>query len=216
MTERFDVLNNNEYDWKTVRSHSKHVHKNDTKRNFKQQLCKNMIETSTCCYGTKCLFAHKLEEQTMNQHRQCAYEIVMGNGDLSHIDMMKNPRIYRALFSLTTLCEQCKIGKCTGGYNCKHGACKQSYVVCQQDLDHGNCVVLNCKNVHLTKRKLKPFFGNNSITTKGILLTEEFFNKIKPETSNNPNDSDDSKNSSCNVSHEDSDVGDDCDRSIFE
>lgn len=235
MATRFDVLNDNEYAWKTVKSHTKNIQKHQDKKNVKQQLCKNMIETSTCCYGTKCLFAHKLSEQAMNQHRQYAYDIVLSDNDLSHIDMIRDPKIYKSLLTLTTMCEQCKVGKCTGGYNCKHGACKQSYVICQRDLDYGDCVIPGCSNIHLTKRNLRPFFSggtygrnskNNSVATRGILLTEEFFNNMITNSSLTHNvknnsaigfsEENNSKNSSCNVSHEDSDVEDDCDKSIFE
>lgn len=91
------------------------------------------------------------------------------------------------------MCEDCLKHKCTGGYNCKWGACIPEILICYDDLNYGNCNKdeTNCKHIHLTDLKLKPYYTtnksnfnnlnnnlnclNNSKYISGTLLTEDFF-----------------------------------------
>jgi hypothetical protein len=60
------------------------------------------------------------------------------------------------LLTYTKLCQNCINNKCTGGYNCKFGACLEKFVICYDDLNYGYCNTDNCNKIHLSKRNLKP------------------------------------------------------------
>ena len=156
---------------------SKFVLKEKDIKNKKKLLCNNIINTDSCCYGSKCMYAHTLSEQQIDTTRKKAYDILFGNHDLSNINFQNDISLYRSLRDLTKLCNE---EYCTGGYNCKHGICgkdNKKYLVCLQDLEYGDCLNKNCEFVHLTKRFLKPFYSgyatkqpitNNNITDNNI------------------------------------------------
>jgi len=150
-------------------------------RNFKKILCNNMIESGSCPYGTKCVYAHNLSEQNIDTNRKDAYNILTSTDRIT-VDLQRDLYLYRSLLGLTNMCEKCSKNMCTGGYNCKFGACAKKYHVCIKDLQTGDCIE-NCGCVHLTDRGLKPFKNNN-----GTLLTTEFFNAIN--TTKDDEDSD--------------------------
>ena len=100
------------------------------KYNHKKILCKNITSIGKCLYTQKCLFAHSLDEQKVDKIRILAYDIIKNKKDLSHLDLTKNEYLYNTLIALSGLCQNCNIKKCTGGYNCKHGACDKKYVIC--------------------------------------------------------------------------------------
>jgi hypothetical protein len=160
----------------------KYIKKDNTK-NHKKILCHNMITHGTCGYGSKCLYAHSLDDQNVDINRKKAYDL-LNQTDLSHIDLHKNHSIYRMLLNLTQICESCEKNKCTGGYNCKFGACSKKYIVCAKDLNYGTCDYnSNCENIHLSLKGLKPFYYNITKTSeqniKGTLLTSDFFKKTE-------------------------------------
>lgn len=123
--------------------------------NLKKMLCKNMILKGSCTYGENCLYAHNLTEQNMNHSRKIAYEIIKSNNKLDKYNLTNNNELYNTLLTLSKLCEKCKENKCTGGYNCKNGACNEKYVVCFNDLTGGICDQ-TCGHIHLSKRGLIP------------------------------------------------------------
>src|SRR5271156_721956 len=59
--------------------------KKQKRENFKKILCKNIINNQTCMYANKCLFAHKLSEQTVEPIRKIAYDMIKDNVDLSDV-----------------------------------------------------------------------------------------------------------------------------------
>jgi len=204
-------------------------------KNVNKILCLNMITHGTCGYGNKCLYAHDLSEQNMDAVRKKAYDIVLGNNDLSHIDLQKDLGLYKALLELTTICEQCDENKCIGGYNCKKGACSKKYHICIKDLNYGNCVG-NCGCVHLSNRGLKHFITtfvkpsvnhtvnnapnqvNTSISDStqnmnGTLLSSDFFKNLN--VNDNTNDECDMLSDISDDSNSEN-LSDECNQSIFD
>lgn len=155
--------------------------------NHKKILCKNITNNGKCLYTQKCVFAHTLDEQKVDKIRLEAYNIIKGTNNLSQINLIKDQQLYNTLVSLTTVCELCITNKCTGGYNCKHGACKNKYVICHTDLNKGTCN--KCDNIHLTIRGLVPYCAQiiNNL-------------KIKTNTNKNIQDSDSDSSVECDVS----------------
>lgn len=160
------------------------------KHKHKHMLCKNIISKNTCHYGSKCLYAHSLEEQKMSDIRKKTFQLIRGELDATTINIYVERDLYKILLSLCDMCERCEEGKCTGGYNCREGACDSKYVVCRVDLNNGACENKNCKKVHLTKMGLTPYFkyildsqkDKQSCYDKdslGTLLTADFFKKLK-------------------------------------
>jgi hypothetical protein len=152
------------------------IKKKDNK-NHKKILCHNIITNGICSYANKCLYAHSLEDQNVDFSRQYIYKL-FSSSDLSDIDLQKNHSLYKSLLTFTKMCELCARNKCTGGYNCKFGACIKTHNICIKDLNYGDCVS-DCNLVHLTNNKLKPFYYNinKTVFTNEILLTEDFFKK---------------------------------------
>lgn len=157
-------LNNNE--WIMVESHKKHVKENPNS-NFKKMLCKNIIAKKKCPYGNKCVYAHKLSEQQIYPSRKTAYGMIINNINLRQYDISVDKGLCRALKSLTYLCNNCDTKKCTGGYNCKNGACCKNYVICAKDLESGMCNG-SCGNVHLTKKGLIPIAKRIQTNSKNV------------------------------------------------
>ena len=152
-------------------------------RNFKKILCSNMIGSGACPYGNKCVFAHNLDDQSIDSNRQAAYKILISSDKIT-VDLQKDHYLYRSLLGLTNMCESCSKNKCKGGYNCKYGACAKKYHVCIRDLQTGDCVD-DCGCVHLTERGLKPFKSN-----QGTLLTSDFFAAMTQASKSDDTDSD--------------------------
>ena len=184
------------------------------KENHKKLLCKNVISNKTCKYGSKCLYAHSLSEQKLDEIRDKAYKIIKGEIDVSGINVHLERDLYKVLLTLCEMCVGCKENNCTGGYNCKHGSCSSNYIICGVDLNNGSCEG-NCGKVHLTDKGLKPYFNHIMDfqkkksttfipkTNVGTLLTTEFFKKIK-DTKNDDSDdylTDDSYDSDDNESN---------------
>lgn len=170
------------------------IQKDDT--NYKKTLCKNINNIGKCIYSNKCLFAHNLEEQHVDHIRLVAYNMIKKNDDLSHIDLSKNKHLYNQLNTLTKLCQHCEEKTCTGGYNCKHGACDKIYVICQTDLNKGTCEG-KCGKIHLTDKKLTPYGVSILQYTKPkmtipveTIINDDFFKSIERSGSKNNNESD--------------------------
>lgn len=152
--------------------------------NYKKILCKNINSIGKCIYMNKCLYAHSLEDQNVDSIRAIAYNMIKKDMDLSNIDLTTDKLLYNTLLSLSKLCQQCEEGICTGGYNCKHGACDKIYVVCQIDLNKGTCTG-DCGKIHLTKRGLVPY-GVSIVKNLKVKITipeatiinDDFFKKL--------------------------------------
>jgi hypothetical protein len=196
----------------------------DINKNHKKILCQNITNNGECCYGDKCDYAHKLEDQNLDKHRKNAYSLLISENDLSEIDLTKNSELYKTLLELTRSCEECIKKKCTGGYNCKYGACLQKYQICINDLQYGNCQNKNNCAIHLSKRGLKPYFQpakqtiisesiNNIESEKiiGTLLSQDFFKKLNIETE----DDDFNIDIDLNIESSDDDEINECKLSIF-
>ena len=84
-------------------------------------LCFNMLNSGTCSYSDKCLYAHSLEEQCIDVSKKTTIEIFKKK-DLKDIDLIKDKELYNNLVILTKLCNECVNNTCPGGYNCKYGA----------------------------------------------------------------------------------------------
>jgi hypothetical protein len=128
-----------------------------------------MSNGNKCIYNNKCLFAHNLDEQTIDHTRILAYNIIKKNEDCTKIDLTKNTELYEQLLSLSKLCELCAEGSCTGGYNCKHGACNVSFIVCKDDLYRGICTV-PCTKQHLSTKGLIPYGRRMKMNAKARTL----------------------------------------------
>ena len=167
------------------------------KENHKKILCHNILEYGKCNYGTKCLYAHNLDEQKIDTKRQRAINLIHSNESLDEIDLMRDKDLYKNLCVLTKMCTKCIDNKCEGGYNCKYGSCDENNLVCYDDLNYGRCENKNCSFIHLSIRGLKPYYkyikrertGNFIAGTK---LTEEFFMHLSQHNEDNDanNDSD--------------------------
>jgi|SRR3989338_1203899 len=131
--------------------------------NLKKMLCQNIIYYNKCVYGDKCLFAHSLDEQQVNDIRKNIYNIIDQKKDLTNFDIRENYVTYKSMLELTKLCKNCADKKCIGGYNCKSGACLKKYCICCFDLNSGYCKIANCDNIHLTKQGLKPYYNKKKI-----------------------------------------------------
>lgn len=161
------------------------------KENHKKILCLNMLTKGTCKYGAKCLYAHDLTEQKMDEVRSKSYNMIKNSSDLTNINIFNEKDLYKSLLTLSNLCIGCNDNKCTGGYNCKYGAVCHECVVCSKDLNNGSCHDPNCKKCHLTNKGLKPYFNyvleaqnnkkRNNQEMIGILLNQDFFNKLEIE-----------------------------------
>jgi hypothetical protein len=174
-----------DYMHKKVEDTNSEIEEKRDYNNYKKTLCKNINNIGKCIYSNKCLFAHNIEEQNVDQIRLIAYNMIKKKDDLSHIDLSKNRHLYNQLSTLSKLCQQCEDKTCTGGYNCKHGACDKIYVICQTDLNKGTCDG-NCGKIHLTEKHLVPYgisiLQNNktkiTIPT-GTIINDEFFKNLK-------------------------------------
>ena len=175
-----DIDCNSDYDGETLR------YKNE---NYKKILCKNIHSIGRCVYTNKCLYAHSLDEQNVESIRSIAYDMIKKDIDLSNIDLSKNKNLYTNLLILSKLCQQCEDGTCTGGYNCKHGACDKIYVICQIDLNKGTCEG-GCGKLHLTKKGLVPYGVNivknlkaKVVIPKATIINDDFFKKLNDNIS---------------------------------
>jgi hypothetical protein len=164
---------------------------NDTKNsnNLKKLLCNNYLEIGKCNYGNKCLYSHSLSEQKVDPIRKKIYDIL--NDYLAHnnisddniSEINDNKEINKSLLQLTKVCNDCLLGKCPGGYNCKHGAINEKYKICYNDLTD-ECLDTTCPMIHLSKFNIsvnKKNIKNKSINNNqivGKLLTDMFF-KLK-------------------------------------
>ena len=135
----------------------------ENNENVKKILCCNIINNNKCAYGTKCLFAHSLQEQQKDVYRNIIIQMIEGDDDLSYINICNEKKIYEELMVYTKECIACIQKQCKGGYNCKHGTCLSNLRVCKYDLQYGKCkrIVENgkcCNGIHLSMKGLMPYY----------------------------------------------------------
>lgn len=161
------------------------------RENYKKMRCQNIINSGKCSYGTKCLYAHSLSEQKVEGMRKVAMDIILKKSDLSDIDISTNKKLYSHLKCMSSMCPKCKEGECTGGYNCKHGACDPGYMICLEDMNKGTCKG-GCNKIHLTERGLIPYGVRiiNSVAEpsfkskiKSTVIDDDFFAKMAKQKS---------------------------------
>lgn len=234
-------ITNGDKNWTTVINKRSHI-KRDTNNKFKimkeddnmkKMLCNNILTLGICHYGNKCMYAHNLEEQNVDQIRSQAYDIITGK---EKIKFRPNKELSRNLLQLTKVCEECIKKKCPGGYNCKYGVFDKKYQICADDLRYGICYNVTCNNIHLTNKGLIPLSSNgkneiirikytdNNTNPKditipdGTLLSDNFFIHLD-KNNKYKNDSEDSDDESTQrikaYLEQNSDSDKSCDESIF-
>lgn len=214
-------------------------------KNVKKILCTNITTHGYCNYGNKCMFAHTLEEQVVDPSKKIAYDILNSILDKTigtpsnplHDDMCNlSVEIYRSLLGLTRLCENCGLNICTGGYNCRFGACAKKYVVCLKDLNHGICEKYEdnkCEKIHVTKFGIGHYFlpflkGHRLSITNDVdhhdKDCDEHCEEKNSLNSTDPTNSDEifeydfdsDSDKASEISFGDNEqIGDECDQSIF-
>lgn len=124
-------------------------------------LCVNILQSGKCPHGNKCVFAHSYKEQIINNDKQQALNL-LNNNNLKDIDLIEDTKLYNNLHILTKLCNECVNNICPGGYNCRHGACNEDILICNNDFNKGDCKNFvekgSCINgSHLTLKGLIPY-----------------------------------------------------------
>ncbi|AYV85011.1 MAG: hypothetical protein Satyrvirus2_22 [Satyrvirus sp.] len=131
-----DYKNGNKY------VHTYSVPYKPTHCNEKRLICYSTINNEGCSYGSKCTYAHSIDEQIIDDERKFIYQIILDK-NLMNFFSMTNPKtddIYKNLLFLSHLCENCANNKCTGGYNCRNGVNVPSLKLCKNDLLTGECL----------------------------------------------------------------------------
>lgn len=180
----------NASDARTVRGRPDH----ERQQNYKTIRCLNMLANGSCTYGGKCKYAHSLEEQNIVGPRRMALDVILKQKDLSNIDISSNKKLYGQLKCMTVLCQKCIDSECTGGYNCKHGACNPKCVVCLEDMNKGTCKQNKCDKIHLTDRGLIPYGiritheSEKDRSIKPVLINDVFFESAAKRVSSDVDD----------------------------
>jgi len=114
------------------------------------------------------MFAHNIEEQKKESNREFIYNMIYIWNNLSNININENKDLFSELIIYTKECKNCINKKCSGGYNCKFGACLKELRICHNDLINGKCnyplkseskVIKRCINgIHLTEKDLIPYY----------------------------------------------------------
>jgi len=170
-----------------VNNHNNHHEDN---YNRKKILCNSYLKGEECQYKDKCLYAHSIEEQKMEQIRKKVYNIIQNEFDLTYLDLGtkiddETNELIKNLTIMTKVCQDCVNKKCAGGVNCKFGVYNPSLQICSDDMFTGKCGNNTCQKVHLTKRGFIPINKNNDkikkkkyngiYIPKPIEINEEFF-----------------------------------------
>jgi hypothetical protein len=166
----------------------------DERYNKKKILCNSFLKGEVCQYGDKCLYAHSITEQKMDNNRKKAYDIIQNEFDLSYLDLgnkidEESTELLKTLILLTKTCQDCINKKCAGGVNCKFGVYNKSLQICYDDMMNGKCNDNLCNKVHLTKRGFNPINKykdikkkkkfNGAYIPKPIELNDDFFQSDK-------------------------------------
>jgi len=147
----------------------------------KRLMCNNILKTTKCCYGDKCVFAHSLKEQRKDPIRKFIYNIINKKDDVNNIEIIHDKNIIKILYLFTKKCLSCEQNKCPGGYNCNTGVISSQYILCEHDLSHGFCVSSKCNKLHLSK---KGYVINKNYTQLNIDMSDTEKHVIYDETNN--------------------------------
>lgn len=146
--------------------------------NKNRLLCYHMLSNKQCKYGKLCTYAHKLEDQILDENKQILLDIYKKN-NLKNIPI-NNSEVKITLLQMTSLCPNCILHQCSGGYNCKKGAFTYDMLICYDDLMYGNCnnniydnkfkiynsIEINkkrcCNGIHLTYYNMAPLYKTNN------------------------------------------------------
>jgi hypothetical protein len=126
-------------------------------KTHKKILCKNILSNKQCTYYNKCLYAHSIEDQNVDDIRKLAYDIIKNPNLYDIKEILENNELKETFLELTKLCNDCSKNICPGGYNCKYGAINKKYVVCYNDIfyhSNGGCRNNLCKYVHIFKNQM--------------------------------------------------------------
>ena len=167
----------------------------DDKFSKKKILCNSFFKGEKCQYADKCLYAHSISQQKIDDIRKKAYDIIQNEFDLSYLDLgnkndTDSTELLLTLILLTKICYDCTNKKCAGGVNCKFGVYNKSLQLCYEDMMNGMCNENFCNKIHLTKRGFIPINKNkDSKKTKKknngvyiprpIELNDDFFQSDK-------------------------------------
>ena len=135
--------------------------------NKKKLICFSVINNEICNYGNNCVYAHSYKEQIIDYEKKIIYQIIFDKNLMNFFSQdNKIDEIYNKLLFYTNICNNCMIKKCTGGYNCRNGACETFLKLCKNDLltgeCHNNLVNINIENFFLDKLE-DPNFESNKI-----------------------------------------------------
>ena len=127
-----------------------------------RMLCFNILNNNECSYQNRCRYAHFLEEQQLDDEKKRVIDMIKSETSLHDVNLTGPDPLYKNLVNLTKLCNGCRDKTCTGGYNCRFGACHKDIQICYNDLQKGDCKNktrgLRCENgIHLTLRNLVPY-----------------------------------------------------------
>ncbi|ANB50594.1 hypothetical protein [Powai lake megavirus] len=135
--------------------------------NEKRLLCFSINNGENCVYGSNCTYAHTLDDQIIDDEKKFIYQMILDEKlmNFMSINESKMQEIYKRLLYLTQICDLCKNGKCTGGYNCRNGVFDICLKICKNDLLTGECI-----------NNIKDIFVDDSIIKK---LTDDNFKPAK-------------------------------------
>jgi hypothetical protein len=133
-------------------------------------LCQHILFNNKCIYINNCNYAHSLKDQQIEKSRNNAIEMIKMD-NLENINIINDTELIYNLLILCKLCKNCINNKCTGGYNCKFGACNKDILICKKDFLYGNCSFTDCiYGLHLTDKKFTPLKiqqnNDNKVTHK--------------------------------------------------
>jgi hypothetical protein len=108
----------------------------------KRLICFSTINREPCKYSSNCTYAHSLNEQVIDDGKLHIYNIIADKnlGGFISMSMSKREQIYELLSFFTHYCDKCNNNQCTGGYNCRNGACVAFLKICKNDLMSGECI----------------------------------------------------------------------------
>jgi hypothetical protein len=141
-------------------------------------LCQHILFNNKCIYINNCNYAHSLKEQQIEINRNNAIQLLK-NDNLENINIINNSELIYNLMVLCKLCKNCINNKCTGGYNCKFGACNTDILICKKDFLYGNCPHINCTfGNHLTTKKFTPLKIQQNNSDSNNFIKYKIHNKI--------------------------------------
>lgn len=136
--------------------------------NKKRLLCYSYLNNENCNYSQKCTYAHSLDEQIIDEDKISIYKIIFKSNlnNLSSNYFNNIEDIYKGLIFMSNICHSCKDNNCTGGYNCRNGACNSTIKICKSDLLTGECNINKIYEKEIDKTlisKIKEYDLANNI-----------------------------------------------------